>query len=749
MSGYYHQQAARKSVEWFDNSPAAIKRLQSNVSYSDLEHGGVQARDTDALDDTAVLEKDLSRLVPETVSDPALRALLFGETPTEESVAQAIRAIRDTVQRFLKIRLRPGYAQGMHMVVALLLAKMRPEKALWVFVAIVEDIMPIDFYSKPPAAMQGFRVETELIVRLTVLMFPEMNDFGEDVDDSNLSVAVRMLSAKILVPLFVDVCSLEVTEAIWDRLLAGGKKGADGDKADGHGSLVGGSEASSGVVDTSVGVAGAAIFVHIVLAIVAEARPKMDPQMRSTAIYQLLLDTVAGLTAEDLPRVLGAVDGAFVDPHVLKKYRVKARQQLSARWIEKPDRLRKMVRRDDVHFGLGLLEKLRETFSSVSEQTGVIGKNMLRKVLRKATEEGQVLPLPLDMFCDGVVRLHATSDEGLAVLGKQRAASTTTPSPQGNGALSVSTGDDGRRHGRATSASSPSDSASDSSLDFRELVSVLSIALRGTFAQKLRLCFDIFNPTASGYLTIDEAERMVRAILRVPSAEEEAEEERIAEQTNYVPPSFDDRHAAVFFPQARIEADAKARAKASAQAVREDKAQALRSCVSRCIDALRDIAENTTDQFASPDMQAQSRHALACFTFSEVYDAIASESLLRDALGFATSGDGRDVGSLTGGVGVGSGAPGEGGGDGASASPPRRFATDSIIVRSVKAASPRRRSTRRSARTVGHSVGSNGSSASSSGRPTWDTALIESDEATTVSHQPPVVSKCKDCCVIS
>ena len=664
----FHKQS-RKSKAWFDDTPAAVKQQTSDVQYGDLDGSAPastgRARDVDLRDDTVVLEKDLKRLVPETVNDPKLRTLLFGENPTEESVAERIEAIRDLVLRFLQIRLRPGYAQGMHMIVALLLAKMRPEKALWCFVSIVEDVMPIDFYSKPPAAMQGFRVETELIVRLSVLMFPEMNSFGEKVDDSNLSVAVRMLAAKVLVPLFVDACSLEVTEAIWDRLLAG---------SDSASFIV----TDSGI-DTSSGAAGAAILIHVILGIVTAARPHMNEDMRSTTIYQLLLDTVDGLTVETLPLILGQVDAAFLHPNVIKKYRVKARQHLSARWIDNPGRLRKMVRRDDIHFGLDLLEKLRQSFRDATNNTGELNEAMLRKVLRRAVEQGLEMPLPLDMFCQGVVRLHETTDAGLAVLQEQRQADSVI------------------------------------GLNFRELVSVLSIALRGTFAQKLRLCFDIFNTNSSGYLKLDEADRMIRAILRVPSEEEE----RIARQTDYVPPSFDDRHAHGFFPQMRKEAESAGKADESSHA------RQLKACAVRCKESLRDIAEsNSSAEFQSEEKKAQSFHTASCFVFAEVYDVVKDEPLIQNAIG---------------------------GVDEELADPDaqfqnrslRKIASDSIVVRSVKAATPHARS---KPTTIGHDEQSF-QRVDDAG---LDTALLHRDrnQGSVHARQPAAVAKGKDCCVL-
>lgn len=51
-------------------------------------------------------------------------------------------------------------------------------------------------------------------------------------------------------------------------------------------------------------------------------------------------------------------------------------------------------------------------------------------------------------------------------------------------------------------------------LDFRELISCLSVVVKGTFEEKLRMIFDIYDVDASGYLSNDEITTMLNKTLK-------------------------------------------------------------------------------------------------------------------------------------------------------------------------------------------------------------------------------------------
>ena len=69
-----------------------------------------------------------------------------------------------------------GYAQGMHTNVLYLLIRCAgdEEAAFWAFCALVEDARARDFYAKPPAAMNGFLIDSQVLVKLTRIALPKV-----------------------------------------------------------------------------------------------------------------------------------------------------------------------------------------------------------------------------------------------------------------------------------------------------------------------------------------------------------------------------------------------------------------------------------------------------------------------------------------------------------------------------------------------------------------------------------------------
>ena len=69
-----------------------------------------------------------------------------------------------------------GYAQGMHTSLLYLLIRCAgdEEAAFWAFCALVEDAHARDFYAKPPAAMNGFLIDSQMLAKLTRSALPEV-----------------------------------------------------------------------------------------------------------------------------------------------------------------------------------------------------------------------------------------------------------------------------------------------------------------------------------------------------------------------------------------------------------------------------------------------------------------------------------------------------------------------------------------------------------------------------------------------
>eukprot|EP00658_Telonema_sp_P-2_P049818 TRINITY_DN37920_c0_g1_i1.p1 TRINITY_DN37920_c0_g1~~TRINITY_DN37920_c0_g1_i1.p1 ORF type:complete len:106 (+),score=21.62 TRINITY_DN37920_c0_g1_i1:81-398(+) len=75
--------------------------------------------------------------------------------------------IRDSVQR------GHAYALGLHKVALFLLIQldMVEEDAFWMLCAIVTRVLPPDFYSRPPGAINGFHADCKVICKLAPRLF--------------------------------------------------------------------------------------------------------------------------------------------------------------------------------------------------------------------------------------------------------------------------------------------------------------------------------------------------------------------------------------------------------------------------------------------------------------------------------------------------------------------------------------------------------------------------------------------------
>ena len=144
--------------QWFKTCGAASKKETSATSYT-------QYLKTDELeelkDDVKQIAKDVTggRTDPECFSDPVMRLACKD-------------CSRDKLTRILTAYIRrnpcPGYAQGMNFIASFLLAcTQQEEDTFWILCTIVEQLRDADFYARPPAAMNGFVAESEVMTEVT------------------------------------------------------------------------------------------------------------------------------------------------------------------------------------------------------------------------------------------------------------------------------------------------------------------------------------------------------------------------------------------------------------------------------------------------------------------------------------------------------------------------------------------------------------------------------------------------------
>ena len=109
-----------------------------------------------------------------------------------------------------------GYCQGMNFIGGRLLLIMgNEEQAFWLFIQIMEKILPVIYYSE----LIGIVVETTLIENLISLYFPELYKY---LQDNNFNIPLRNFIHKWMVCLFTQTMSPEMVYTFLDFLFLEG-----------------------------------------------------------------------------------------------------------------------------------------------------------------------------------------------------------------------------------------------------------------------------------------------------------------------------------------------------------------------------------------------------------------------------------------------------------------------------------------------------------------------------------------------
>ena len=109
-----------------------------------------------------------------------------------------------------------GYFQGMNFIGGRLLLIMgNEEQAFWLFIQIMEKVLPILYYSE----LVGIVVETTLIENLISLYFPKLYKY---IQDNNFNVPLRNFIHKWMVCLFTSAMSPEMVYTFLDYLFLEG-----------------------------------------------------------------------------------------------------------------------------------------------------------------------------------------------------------------------------------------------------------------------------------------------------------------------------------------------------------------------------------------------------------------------------------------------------------------------------------------------------------------------------------------------
>jgi hypothetical protein len=128
-----------------------------------------------------------------------------------------INRLRQVLLAYARRAPAVGYVQGMGFVAALLLIFVEePETAFWCLAAVVEFLLPVDFFS---ATLLGLRIEQAVFNDLVAIKLPKVSK-----QLRVHGVIAELFATRWFVALFANSLPIETTLRVWDAFLLEGQK---------------------------------------------------------------------------------------------------------------------------------------------------------------------------------------------------------------------------------------------------------------------------------------------------------------------------------------------------------------------------------------------------------------------------------------------------------------------------------------------------------------------------------------------
>lgn len=134
----------------------------------------------------------------------------------EKMDSDGIAKLRDVLLAYSWHNPDVGYCQGLNRLVAIALLYLTQEESFWCLVAIVEILMPKDYYSKTLMASQA---DQRVLRDLLAEKLPRLSAHFE-----SLNVDLSLVSFNWFLTVFVDNFPVETTLRVWDTFLFEGNK---------------------------------------------------------------------------------------------------------------------------------------------------------------------------------------------------------------------------------------------------------------------------------------------------------------------------------------------------------------------------------------------------------------------------------------------------------------------------------------------------------------------------------------------
>lgn len=133
-----------------------------------------------------------------------------------KSTGDGVERLRRVLVTFCRRNAFVAYCQSFNYIVGMLLLHMDEEEAFWMFVVILEEILPADYYNPK---LKGMRTDVKVLDSLIEFYLPKIHrKFSE------IGMDIAAFASKWFMTLFVDVFPLETSLRVWDIFFYEGSK---------------------------------------------------------------------------------------------------------------------------------------------------------------------------------------------------------------------------------------------------------------------------------------------------------------------------------------------------------------------------------------------------------------------------------------------------------------------------------------------------------------------------------------------
>lgn len=139
----------------------------------------------------------------ETESKVQTQSWALAQEQSLANLPEILQKLRRVLVCFSLYRPEIGYCQGMNFIAGLALLFMPEEHVFWLLVTIVDDLMPLDIYSKE---LMGTSIDQDIFKLLLKIKFPKISKATED-----MGVPLSLITCEWFLALFVNALPIEVS----------------------------------------------------------------------------------------------------------------------------------------------------------------------------------------------------------------------------------------------------------------------------------------------------------------------------------------------------------------------------------------------------------------------------------------------------------------------------------------------------------------------------------------------------------